>query len=53
MSIQQSTELVIFVTHVEAENSFLKIWGQVDKNSASMLYVVLDSKMKDIIEQKL
>lgn len=35
MSIQQSTELVIFVTHVEAENSFLKIWGQVDKNSAT------------------
>ncbi|XP_015430080.1 PREDICTED: maternal protein tudor [Dufourea novaeangliae] len=35
MSIQQSTELIIFVTHVEAEDSFLKIWGQVDKNSAT------------------
>ncbi|CAL7945702.1 unnamed protein product [Xylocopa violacea] len=35
MSIQQSTELIIFVTHVEAEDTFLKIWGQVDKNSAT------------------
>ncbi|XP_076658151.1 protein tudor isoform X2 [Halictus rubicundus] len=35
MNIQQSTELIIFVTHVEAKNSFLKIWGQVDKNSAT------------------
>ncbi|KOC69222.1 Maternal protein tudor [Habropoda laboriosa] len=35
MSIQQSTELIIFVTHVEAEDAFLKIWGQVDKNSAT------------------
>ncbi|XP_076298392.1 protein tudor-like isoform X2 [Lasioglossum baleicum] len=35
MNIQQSTELIIFVTHVEAENSFLKIWGQVDKNSGT------------------
>lgn len=35
MSIQQSTELIIFVTHVEAEDLFLKIWGQVDKNSAT------------------
>ncbi|CAK9800681.1 Maternal protein tudor [Anthophora plagiata] len=35
MSIQKSTELIIFVTHVEAEDVFLKIWGQVDKNSAT------------------
>ncbi|XP_078047780.1 protein tudor isoform X2 [Augochlora pura] len=35
MNIQQSTEMVIFVTHVEAENSFLKIWGQVDKNAGT------------------
>lgn len=36
MSIQKSTEeLIIFVTHVEAEGSFLKIWGQVDKNAAT------------------
>ncbi|XP_012147140.2 protein tudor isoform X1 [Megachile rotundata] len=35
MSVQQSTELIIFVTHIEAEDSFLKIWGQVDKNSAT------------------
>ncbi|XP_076220717.1 protein tudor isoform X2 [Nomia melanderi] len=35
MNIQQSTELIIFVTHVEAEDSLLKIWGQVDKNSAT------------------
>ncbi|XP_043252575.1 tudor domain-containing 6-like isoform X3 [Colletes gigas] len=35
MSIQQSTELIIFVTHVEAKDSLLKIWGQVDKNAAT------------------
>ncbi|XP_043528680.1 tudor domain-containing 6-like isoform X6 [Frieseomelitta varia] len=35
MNIQQSTDLIIFVTHVEAEDVFLKIWGQVDKNSAT------------------
>lgn len=35
MNIQQSTDLIIFVTHVEAEDIFLKIWGQVDKNSAT------------------
>ncbi|XP_054006330.1 tudor domain-containing 6-like isoform X1 [Hylaeus anthracinus] len=37
MSMQQSTELIIFVTHVEAEDSLLKIWGQVDKNSATCI----------------
>lgn len=35
MSIQQNTELILFVTHVEAEDTFLRIWGQVDKNSAT------------------
>ncbi|XP_076380024.1 protein tudor isoform X1 [Megalopta genalis] len=35
MNIQQSTELVIFVTHVEPEDSFLKIWGQVDRNAGT------------------
>ncbi|XP_026673866.1 uncharacterized protein LOC108630430 isoform X2 [Ceratina calcarata] len=35
MSIQQNKELIFFVTHVEAEDTYLKIWGQVDKNSAT------------------
>lgn len=33
----QSSEIVIFVTHVEAEEGYLKIWGQVDKNAATCI----------------
>nr|XP_034196257.1 maternal protein tudor-like isoform X2 [Osmia lignaria]XP_034196258.1 maternal protein tudor-like isoform X2 [Osmia lignaria] len=36
MNIQKNLEeVIIFVTHVEAEGPFLKIWGQIDKNSAT------------------
>ncbi|XP_043669520.1 maternal protein tudor isoform X2 [Vespula pensylvanica] len=34
-TIQQNSEFIIFVTHVEAEHQFLRIWGQIDKNSAT------------------
>ncbi|XP_047349819.1 maternal protein tudor-like isoform X3 [Vespa velutina] len=34
-TIQKNSEFVIFVTHVEAEHQFLRIWGQIDKNSAT------------------
>ncbi|XP_014611434.1 PREDICTED: maternal protein tudor isoform X1 [Polistes canadensis] len=33
--IQPNSEFVIFVTHIEAEHQYLKIWGQTDKNSAT------------------
>ncbi|KAK2576789.1 hypothetical protein KPH14_005431 [Odynerus spinipes] len=33
--LHTNSEFVIFVTHIEAEDQFLKIWGQVDKNSAT------------------
>lgn len=31
----QQTEIIIFVTHVEADDAYLKIWGQVDKHAAT------------------
>ncbi|KAI4503981.1 hypothetical protein M0802_000452 [Mischocyttarus mexicanus] len=34
-TIQPNSEFVIFVTHIEAEHQYLKIWGQIDKNSAT------------------
>lgn len=30
-----STDLIIFVTHVEANDIYLKIWGQLDKQAAT------------------
>ncbi|XP_076476295.1 protein tudor [Bombus vancouverensis nearcticus] len=35
MSIKQNSELIIFVTHIEPCHTFLRIWGQIDKNSAT------------------
>ncbi|XP_076298394.1 protein tudor-like [Lasioglossum baleicum] len=35
MTLQEGTQLTILVTHVEAKNTFLKIWGHIDKNSAT------------------
>ncbi|KAL6267474.1 hypothetical protein P5V15_000550 [Pogonomyrmex californicus] len=32
---QLSSELIIFVTHVEPNDIYLKIWGQVDKQAAT------------------
>jgi len=33
--MQPSSEAIVFVTHVEAENPYLKIWGQLDKQTAT------------------
>ncbi|KAL0117558.1 hypothetical protein PUN28_010395 [Cardiocondyla obscurior] len=35
MTQQLSSELVIFVTHVEPDDIYLKIWGQTDKQAAT------------------
>ncbi|XP_043597513.1 maternal protein tudor-like isoform X1 [Bombus pyrosoma] len=35
MSIKQNSELIIFVTHIEPCHTFLRIWGQIDKNSGT------------------
>ncbi|XP_050584863.1 maternal protein tudor isoform X2 [Bombus affinis] len=35
MNIKQNSELIIFVTHIEPCHTFLRIWGQIDKNSAT------------------
>ncbi|XP_066589234.1 maternal protein tudor [Prorops nasuta] len=37
MALPQNKEFVIFVTHIEEENSFLKIWGQTDKTAATFV----------------
>ncbi|XP_012223207.2 maternal protein tudor isoform X2 [Linepithema humile] len=35
--MQPSSEFVIFVTHVEPDDTYLKIWGQVDKSNAALV----------------
>lgn len=35
MTQQPSSEFVIFVTHVEPDDIYLKIWGQMDKQAAT------------------
>ncbi|KAG7199166.1 hypothetical protein KM043_018050 [Ampulex compressa] len=35
MSSQQNLKYIIFVTHVDVEDLYLKIWGQLDKNAAA------------------
>ncbi|KYN07032.1 Maternal protein tudor [Cyphomyrmex costatus] len=37
MSQQLTSELVVFVTHVEPDDVYLKIWGQVDKQAATAI----------------
>lgn len=34
-AMAQNSELMLFVTHVESDGPFLKIWGQVDRNAAT------------------
>lgn len=45
--VQQSSEAIIFVTHVEAENLYLKIWGQLDKQTATCV----ERQIYPLIEQ--
>lgn len=37
MSQQSTSELVVFVTHVEPDDLYLKIWAQVDKQAATAI----------------
>lgn len=35
--MQPSPEFIIFITHIEPDDTYLKIWGQVDKSNASLV----------------
>ncbi|XP_071555768.1 protein tudor isoform X1 [Temnothorax nylanderi] len=37
MTQQPSSEVVVFVTHVEPDDIYLKIWGQMDKQAATAI----------------
>jgi len=37
MTQQPSSELIVFVTHVEPDDVYLKIWGQMDKQAATTI----------------
>ena len=37
MSQQSTSELVVYITHVEPDDIYLKIWAQMDKQAATAI----------------